>query len=120
MSQDSDIGGRDEDGLLVAEYALGVLPQAEYDSVRARLKAEPALRADLNFWRTRLSSLDSEFAETPAPAATWSRIEQRLFTGQAKPGFWNSLALWRSIAAGGLAVAAIAIGLNVTMPRQDQ
>ncbi|MEO6014249.1 MAG: anti-sigma factor [Devosia sp.] len=119
MSQDSDIGGRDEDGFLVAEYALGVLPAAEYEAVRARLKAEPALRSELTFWRSRLSSLDTEFAEAPAPAATWSRIEQRLFTGQAKPGFWNSLALWRSIAAGGLAVAAIAIGLNVTTPRQD-
>jgi anti-sigma-K factor RskA len=49
----------------------------------------------------------------------WARIEQRLFTGQARPGFWNSLALWRSVAAGAMAVAAIAIGLNVTTPRPD-
>ena len=29
----------------------------------ARLKAEPALRGELRFWRQRLSSLDAEFAE---------------------------------------------------------
>jgi anti-sigma-K factor RskA len=119
MSDESNIGERDEDGLLVAEYALGVLPAAEYESVRNRLKAEPALRSDLNFWRIRLSSLDGEFAETTAPAGVWPRIEQRLFTGQAKPGFWNSLALWRSVAAGAFAVAAIAVALNVTTPRPD-
>jgi anti-sigma-K factor RskA len=119
MSDESHISGGDEDGLLAAEYALGVLPVAEYESVRARLKAEPVLRSDLNFWRTRLSSLDTEFAETTAPAGVWPRIEQRLFTGQAKPGFWNSLALWRSVAAGAFAVAAIAISLNVMTPRPD-
>jgi anti-sigma-K factor RskA len=119
MSDESQIGGDDEDRLLVAEYALGVLPASENMGVRARLKAEPALRADLKFWRMRLASLDDEFAETPAPAGVWGRIEQRLFTGQARPGFWNSLALWRSVTAGALAVAAIAIGLNVTTPRPD-
>jgi anti-sigma-K factor RskA len=119
MSDESQIGGQDEDRLLAAEYALGVLPEGERAALRARLKAEPALRGDLQFWRTRLASLDAEFAETPAPAGVWPRIEQRLFTGQAKPGFWNSLALWRSVAAGAMAVAAIAIGLNVTTPRPD-
>lgn len=119
MSDESTISGRDEDGLLAAEYALGVLPVAEHEGVRARLKAEPALRAELSFWRTRLASLDTEFAETPAPAAVWSRIEQRLFTGASKPGFWNSLALWRSLAAAAAAVAVVAVSLNVVTPRPD-
>jgi anti-sigma-K factor RskA len=119
MSDESNISGHDEDRLVAAEYALGVLPGGERDAVRARLKAEPALRSELRFWRQRLSSLDTEFAETPAPAGVWPRLEQRLFTGQAKPGFWNSLALWRSVAAGALAVAAVAVAINVTTPRPD-
>ncbi len=119
MSDDSTIDGKHEDHLLVAEYALGVLPAGEHDGVRARLKAEPALRADLGFWRRRLASLDGEFAEVPAPAGVWPRLEQRLFTGQQKAGFWNSLALWRSVAAGALAVAVVAIAINVTTPRPD-
>ena len=119
MSEESDIIGRDEDSLLVAEYVLGLLPEAERTDLRARLKAEPALRSDLKFWRSRLASLDVEFAEAPAPAAVWTRIEQRLFTGEARGGRWNSLALWRSVAAGAFAVAAVAVALNVTTPRPD-
>lgn len=119
MSDESNISGPGEDSLLVAEYVLGLLPEAERDGLRARLKAEPALRGDLNFWRSRLASLDVEFAETAAPAGVWRRIEQRLFTGQARTGWWNSLALWRSVAAGAFAVAAIAVAVNLTTPRVD-
>jgi len=119
MSDESDISGHDEDSLLVAEYVLGLLPEAERDALRARLTAEPALRRDLTFWRSRLASLDTEFAETTAPVGVWPRLERRLFTGQAKAGWWNSLALWRSVAAGAFAIAAIAVAINVTTPRPD-
>ena len=47
----------------------------------------------------RGSVIDVEFAEQSAPSGVWPRIEQRLFTDQAKGGWWNSLALWRSVAA---------------------
>ena len=119
MSDESNITGRDEDSVLVAEYVLGLLPEAEREALRARLRAEPELRSDLAFWRSRLASLDVEFAESTAPAGVWPRIEQRLFTGQAKSGWWNSLALWRSVAAGALAVAAVAVAINMTTPRPD-
>jgi anti-sigma-K factor RskA len=119
MSDETNISGHDEDSLLVAEYVLGLLPDAEREALRARLKAEPLLRSDLNFWRSRFASLDVEFAEQAAPTGVWPRIEQRLFTGQQKGGWWNSLALWRSVAAGAFAVAAIAVAINVTTPKPD-
>lgn len=119
MSDEINISGHEEDSLLVAEYVLGLLPEAERTSLRGRLRSEPALRSDLIFWRSRLASLDVEFAESTAPAGVWPRIEQRLFTGQAKGGWWNSLALWRSVAAGAFAVAAIAVAINVTTPKPD-
>lgn len=119
MSDESNISGKDEDRLLAAEYALGVLPSAERDAVRARLKADPALREEFGFWRQRLASLDSEFAEAPAPASAWSGIERRLFADTRRAGFWDSLALWRSVAAGALAVAVVAVAINVTAPRPD-
>ncbi len=119
MSDESNITGRDGVSVLVAEYVLGLLPEDERAALRSRLREDHALRSDLAFWRSRLSSLDGEFAETPAPSRVWPSIEQRLFTGQAKPGFWNSLALWRSVAAGAFAVAAIAVAINVTTPKVD-
>ncbi len=117
MSDSSDIGGHDEDGFLAAEYALGLLTPAEHATVGARLRTEPALKADVRFWRQRLASLDSEFAETAAPSRVWPAIEKRLFPPAERSTFWSSLAIWRGLTAGAVAVAAIAIGLNVTTPR---
>lgn len=119
MSDESNMSGRDEDSLLVAEYVLGLLPEAERQTLRARLKTETALRSDLAFWRGRMSSLDVEFSEAPAPSGVWPRLEKRLFAGQASGGWWNSLALWRSVAASAFAVAAIAVAVNMTTPRPD-
>ena len=119
MSDDSDITGSSEDRFLVAEYALGLLKPDEYAALGARLRSDRALQADLRFWRGRLSSLDMQFAETPAPAATWSKLERRLFPAAAKAGFWNSLAVWRSLSGAAAAIAVIAIGVNVMAPRPD-
>lgn len=119
MSDDSDITGHNEDAFLVAEYALGLLKPDEYAALGARLRTDRALQADLRFWRGRLASLDGQFAETPAPAAAWSKLERRLFPATAKAGFWDSLALWRGLSAAAAAIAVIAIGVNIVTPRPD-
>ena len=118
MSDDSDIAGGSEDGFLAAEYALGLLSPQEYAGVRARLRTDRGLQADFRFWRGRLASLDAEFAETPAPPASWSKIERRLFPA-AKSSFWDSVALWRGLSAAAAVIAVIAIGVNIAMPRPD-
>ncbi len=119
MSDETNISGADEDGLLVAEYVLGTLTPDEYASVGDRLRNEPPLRSQYIFWRRRLAGLDKQFAETTAPAAVWSAIERRLFPDAAKSSFWSSLALWRGLTAAAAAVAVIAIGINVATPRPD-
>jgi anti-sigma-K factor RskA len=120
MSMDNDRSdGRDEDRLLVGEFALGVLDADEHDRMAARIAADPALRAELRLWQNRLSGLDSQFAEQVAPAGVLAQLERRLFPGRPSPvGWWNSLALWRSLAAGGVAVAVVAVGFNLMQPRQ--
>lgn len=119
MSEDADISGGHEDRFLAAEYVLGLLTPAEHATVGARLHTDAGLRADLRFWRGRLAALDTEFAETAAPAAVWPRLERRLFSDGARAGWWNSLALWRSVSAAALAVAIVAIGVNLATPRPD-
>lgn len=118
MSTDENIGGMEEQRALVAEYALGLLAADEHTAVARRIAAEPALRRELGVWRRRLASLDGEFAEQPAPAAMLSRVERRLFGGAAKGGWWNSLAVWRSLAGAAAAVAVVAVGFNLIEPRQ--
>jgi len=119
MSLDGTSGGHEDDQVLVAEYALGLLGEAERVAVARRLAAEPALAADLRLWRIRLATLDSEFAEVAPPAHLLQRIEQRLHGRAARTSLWDSLAMWRSLAGIAAAVAVVAVGFNVMTPRVD-
>ena len=113
-------GGFDGDRVLVAEYVLGLLSAAEYATVARRIGSEPVLASELRLWQSRLSSLDGEFAEVPAPAAVLGRLESRLFGSTSVgglAGWWNSLALWRGLAGAALAVAIVAVGINIATPR---
>ena len=114
--------GPDGDRILVGEFVLGLLGTDEHQAMARRIAAEPPLTSEMALWQRRLSSLDGEFVEVPAPARAWTALERRLFpagtAGTASTGgFWNSLALWRGLAAAGLAVAIVAIGYNVLVPR---
>lgn len=119
MSMGDHIGDLSEDDrALVAEYALGLLADDERLKLAHRLDSEAPLRAELRVWRARLETLDAAFAETPAPAGALRAIEARLFGASARAGWWHSLALWRGLAAGAVAVAVVAIGLNLARPPQ--
>ncbi|MDB5541618.1 MAG: hypothetical protein JWQ89_3345 [Devosia sp.] len=120
MSLEGLSGGRDDDQVLVAEYALGLLEGGERAAVARRIAADPAMAADLRLWRTRLATLDVQFAEVAAPTGVLQQVEWRLFGAAPAPGgWWNSLALWRGLTAAAAAVAIIAIGVNLLQPRVD-
>jgi anti-sigma-K factor RskA len=123
MSTEGHSGGREDDQVLVAEYALGLLEGGERAALARRIAAEPALASDLRLWRSRLSTLDSEFAPETAPAQTWGRIERRLF-GESRPaekvGWWSSLPVLRGMVVAGHLLAAVAVGyILVQPPRLD-
>jgi anti-sigma-K factor RskA len=120
MSDDRDITGPDDDSVVAAEYVLRLLPPEEHAAMAARLRDTPALRAETRFWRARLSGLDAQFGEAPAPAGVWPALERRLFSGPTgSASWWNSLALWRGLSAVAAAIAVVAIGLNIATPRPD-
>ncbi|WP_055047788.1 anti-sigma factor [Devosia sp. A16] len=119
MSTEGQSGGREDDQVLVAEYALGLLEGGERAAVARRIASDPLLASDLRLWRSRLATLDEEFAEVAAPAGVLPRIESRLFGASASGGWWNSLALWRGLTAAAAAVAVIAVGVNLMQPRVD-
>jgi len=114
-------GGFEDDQVLVAEFALGLLEGGERAALARRIASEPALAADLRLWRLRLSSLDAEYVAEPAPGHILPAIEKRVFgdtpaASGAVAGWWNSLAVWRGLAAAGYLVAVLAIGYQVTQP----
>lgn len=123
MSASDDIGG-DFDGrrALVAEYVLGLLSSAKHERVGRLIEDSQALRAERDFWISRFAALNAEYEETPVPAHIYDAITARAFGDLVQPkasGWWESLMVWRAIAAGSLAVAAIAIGFNLMTPRFD-
>lgn len=124
MSPEANSSGPEDDQILVAEYALGLLDGPERETVARRIKSEPVLSAEMRLWQNRLSALDSEFAEVAPPASVLPKIEKRLFgesqtaTAGGVANWWNSLALWRGLTAAAAAVAVVAIGVNLMQPAQ--
>lgn len=104
---------------LVAEYVLGLLDSAEHLRVEKLIAENPALQKERDFWSARFAALDGEFAEVAPPPTAWQSIEARLFPAPARISWWDSLALWRGITAGALAIAVAAIGFSVLRPQSD-
>lgn len=97
---DAPLSRREEDAALAAEYVLGVLDLPDRLAAEGRIKADPAFADLVAEWEQRLSPLNDEFDEAPAPDLL-PRIEARLFPQAARPA---RRGLWRWFA--GMAVAA--------------
>ncbi|RSZ43989.1 MULTISPECIES: anti-sigma factor [unclassified Variovorax] len=114
---------------LAGEYVLGTLSAGARAAVEARMRDEPALRDAVQAWEARLLPLTVlSLPEEPSPTL-WPRIERSLgsVAGPEEkkatsarpstfPGWWNDLRLWRGLAAGGFAAAALMVAVLVTRP----
>ncbi|RYE60697.1 MAG: anti-sigma factor [Hyphomicrobiales bacterium] len=116
---ETEESGAEKGRAAVAEYVLGLLGTAEHERVRRRIEAEPALQQEHDFWAARFSHLDAEFEPKTPPSYILPALERRLFGAQKSRSWWDNLFLWRSVATGALAVAAIAVGFAVLQPRPD-
>ncbi len=98
---------------LASEYVLGTLSVTRRLEVAQRLTVDADLRAAVTAWQERLLPLTT-LAEPVEPSpGLWRRIELSLdptpvLAQPPKPiGWWQSLNLWRGLAATGFAAAAI-------------
>ena len=112
------------DGILAAEYVLGVLPTNERQQASRRIEAEPPFARLVEGWEADLSPLAAAYAEVEPPASVKPAIDGRLFSGTAASasppavgqGFWSSLAFWRGLAVAALAALALYIALPFISP----
>jgi anti-sigma-K factor RskA len=115
-----DIGDGSGDQSQAAEYVLGLLNAEEHAAAARRIATDPAFAAEVRQWQSRFASLDNAFEERAAPPHLLADIEARVFGAPARPsglrGLWENLNLWRGLAAAALAVAVVAIGINVMRP----
>jgi anti-sigma-K factor RskA len=120
MSDDRTIG--EENGAsAAAEYVLGVLSAQERRDFALRLRQEPKLAAEVEFWERRLGVLASEVRPVMPPPQVWSGIETALGSGHSPAtspaGFWQSLPFWRWTALASAAVAVASLVALVTVGR---
>jgi anti-sigma-K factor RskA len=108
----------DSDDMLAAEYVLGVLPDAQRTLAAARIRDDAAFARLVNEWTARLSPLDEAYGETFAPASVKRALDERLFASSASKssGLWENLGLWRVLAFGAMAIAAVAMIPNLRQP----
>lgn len=97
---------------LASEYVLGTLPAEQRAEVEQRLAHDAELRAAVDAWEQRLLPL-AALAEPVQPSAQlWRRIERNL--GSARAPWWDLLAVWRGLAAAGLAASVVLATLLLT------
>ena len=122
-----DYGKPERAEALAADYVAGTLRGPARRRFEALLPGHPALRDAVAGWRGRLMPLSTVLQPVAPPVGTWAAIEQRLWpavaaataAAPAREPWWRALGFWR--AASGLAtVAALALGVALTMPQPVQ
>ena len=91
----------DEDDILAAEIALGLLDGAEHDAARRRVASDAALAVRADWWRERFEPLAGEERDEPS-ATVWPRIEALLprnDNAASQVGRWRAAALAATLAA---------------------
>ncbi len=111
----------DELQRLAGEYVLGTLPAAQRQQVEQRIQTEPLLRTAVEAWEQRLLPLTLLVDEEEPSAQLWPRIlkdrRRQSATAQSSWGsWWSDVRVWRGLAAGGFAAAAVMAAVMVVSP----
>jgi anti-sigma-K factor RskA len=88
---------REEDRQLAAEYALGLLGREERAAFKARLAAEPELRAEYALWAEHFAAMTDTVEAASPPAHIYATLDEVLF-GEPRPERW-SLRRWLGLGA---------------------
>lgn len=101
---------------LASEYVLGTLPPEQRADVEQRIGHDSALRKAVDVWEQRLLPLTALAEPVPPSPQLWRRIQGTLAPPPAFVSWWNLLALWRGLAAAGLAASIVLATLLLTRP----
>lgn len=97
----------DEDDLLAAELALGLLDETEAAAARQRLRHDPAFAHAHTRWQAYAAGLAGDLAAEPSPQV-WTRIAAQLPANDDLAQ--TRLRLWR---AGAIAASLLVVALGV-------
>ena len=116
---------------LAGEYVLGTLSAASRAGVEVRMANDAALRTAVELWQQKLAPLHALVEPVEPSPQLWTRIESSVVAkldsakaidaARAVPSvtvpianWWNSLRLWRGLAASGFAATVLMGSVVVT------
>jgi anti-sigma-K factor RskA len=109
----------DEDNMLAAEYALGVLQGEARIAFAGRMQQESKLALAVRQWDEHFIDLSNDITAVTPPRHVEKSLEEKLFGAApsgSSPSWWNSLRFWRGLAMASVA-ALLALGaLNLQPP----
>lgn len=111
-----------DDGILAAEYVIGLLTPDEARKVEARAAEDPALAQSILCWQQRLSGLARRVPPVTPPPLVWQRLEAEVMPPAVRNARrrrpWRHAAAWRGarrqagwMFAGGMVGAAVMAAL---------
>ena len=77
MSAIPEFEPHDDDDILAAELALGLLDDTDAATAQARLTRDPALGARVAWWQSKFADLADDAGQAPA-SALWDQVSARL------------------------------------------
>jgi anti-sigma-K factor RskA len=92
----------DDDDILAAEFALGLLDPVESEAVQLRARSDAVLSLRIAWWRDQLGPLVAEAEQAP-PEHLWAKIASRLPGNDNLPRLMKR---WRALAIGATGIAA--------------
>ncbi len=101
----------DDDDMLAAEYALGLLDGADREAVQERLGIDTVLAQRVEWWRERFEPLSAQDSAEPSDAV-WARIEAMLPSNDNAAE--RLVQRWRAAALAAMLVAAL-LGLTLAL-----
>jgi anti-sigma-K factor RskA len=102
----------DEDDILAAEFAWGLLAPEESRAVQRRAKIDAVLSLRVAWWRDQLAPLVAE-AEVAPPERLWAKILGQLPVNDNMPVLMKR---WRALAIATSVAAALAILVSLRQP----
>lgn len=96
----------DDDNLLAAEYALGLLTGSELSEARQRIQQDRDFALSVTGWEIQLAALTDDLEDEQPSAATKRALISHLFPEHQPVSFWQRARIWQMIAGASFAVLA--------------
>lgn len=97
---------REDDDILAAELALGLLDEAERQTARERAARDPDFAGSVRSWEARLSHM-ADLPPVDVPSSVKSALMAELFPATKKHPLWARIGFWQVLTGGAMAAVLI-------------